>query len=75
MANKLVLRKEGVREMLKSEEILEVCVKYAEQKGASLGEGYEVSKWTKGKNRVNASVRAVSEKAKKDVLDNNSLLK
>ena len=75
MANKLVLRKEGVREMLKSQEILDVCVHYAEQKGAALGEGYVISKWTKGKNRVNASVRAASEKAKRDVLDTNSLLK
>lgn len=74
MANKLVLRKEGVREMLLSDEILEVCVKYAEQKGTSLGDGYVISRY-KGKNRVNASVRAESEKAKKDVLENNSLLK
>lgn len=74
MANKLKLRKEGVREMLLSDEILEVCVKYAEQKGAGLGDGYEISKY-KGKNRVNASVRAKSEKAKRDVLENNSLLK
>lgn len=44
MANKLKLRKEGVREMLLSDEILEVCVKYAEQKGAGLGDGYEISK-------------------------------
>ena len=74
MANKLKLRKEGVREMLLSDEILEVCVKYAEQKCAGLGDGYEISKY-KGKNRVNASVRAKSEKAKRDVLENNSLLK
>ena len=74
MANKLKLRRKGIREMLLSDEILEVCVKYAEQKGACLGDGYEVSRY-KGKNRVNASVRAVSQKAKKDVLENNSLLK
>lgn len=74
MANKLKLRSKGIREMLRSDEILEVCVKYAEQKGASLGDGYEISRYT-GKNRVNASVRAKSEKAKRDVLEKNSLLK
>ena len=74
MANKLKLRKDGVREMLLSDEMLEVCVKYAEQKGAGLGEGYVISRY-KGKNRVNASVRAKSEKAQRDVLENNSLLK
>lgn len=74
MANKLVLNKEGVREMLTSKELLEVCVKYANQMGAKLGEGYEVSEYT-GKNRVNASVRAVSDAAKRDTLENNTLLK
>ena len=74
MANKLVLRSEGVREMLRSDEILGVCVQYANQMGTSLGNGYEVSEYV-GVNRANASVRAVSDEAKRDVLDNNSLLK
>jgi hypothetical protein len=42
--------------------------------GASLGEGYEVSEYV-GTNRVNVSVHAVSDRAKKDNLDNNSMLK
>lgn len=71
---KLVLRSEGVKEMLRSQEILDVCVQHATSMGAKLGEGYEVSPYV-GKNRVNASVRAVSETARKDTLDNNSLLK
>ena len=74
MANKLVLRSDGIREMLKSQEILDVCVQYANQMGANLGEGYEVSEYT-GANRVNASVSAVSDAAKRDTLENNSLLK
>ena len=74
MANKLVLRSDGIREMLKSQEILDVCVQYANQMGASLGDGYEVSEYT-GTNRVNASVSAVSDAAKRDTLENNSLLK
>lgn len=74
MANKLVLRSDGIREMLKSQEILDVCVQYANQMGASLGDGYEVSEYT-GANRVNASVRAVSDAAKRDTLENNTLLK
>lgn len=74
MANKLVLRSDGIREMLKSQEILDVCVQYANQMGANLGDGYEVSEYT-GPTRVNASVRAVSDAAKRDTLENNTLLK
>lgn len=75
MANgKLVLRKNEVKAMLQSQELLEVCMQHAERVGAGLGEGYEVSPYV-GKTRVNASVRAVSDKAKQDTLDNNTLLK
>ena len=74
MANKLVLRRDGIKEMLRSQEMLSICVQYANQMGGTLGDGYEVSEYV-GANRVNASVRAVSERAQRDVLENNSLLK
>ena len=68
------LRSEGVRELLRSPEMMEVCRQYAEEMGSKLGSGYEVSTYT-GTNRVNASVHAVSDQAKQDNLDNNSMLK
>lgn len=76
MANKVTIKlnSEGVRSLLRSEEMLTVCEQYANQVGARLGSGYEVSTYV-GTNRVNASVTAVSDSAKKDNLDNNSLLK
>ena len=60
--------------MLKSSEIMGVCRSYAEDINSRVGDGYEVSEYT-GANRVNVSVHAVSEAAKQDNLDNNSLLK
>lgn len=74
MGNKLVLRSEGVKSMLKSPEIMAVCRSHAESINSRVGDGYEVSEYT-GANRVNVSVHAVSEEAKQDNLDNNSLLK
>lgn len=68
------LNRDGVRELLRSSEMMEVCRQYAEQMGSKLGSGYEVSTYT-GVNRVNASVHAVSDQAKQDNLNNNSMLK
>jgi hypothetical protein len=76
MANsvQIKLRSDGVRALLKSSEVMAECRSHAESMGASLGEGYEVSEYV-GTNRVNVSVHAVSDRAKKDNLDNNSMLK
>ncbi len=71
---KLKLRKEGVKEMLLSDEIKEVCEDQAEKVRARAGDGYEVSTY-KGTNRVNASVRPVTQEAYKDNLENNTLMK
>lgn len=71
---KLVLNSEGIRAMLTSSEMMSVCRGYAEEINATMGAGYEVSEYT-GASRVNVSVNAVSEEAKQDNLDNNSLLK
>ena len=70
----LVLRSDGIQQMLTSSEMMSVCRGYAEEINATMGAGYEVSEYT-GSGRVNVSVRAVSESAKQDNLDNNSLLK
>lgn len=76
MANKVTIKlnSEGVRSLLRSGDVLAVCEKYANQAVSRLGSGYEVSTYV-GPKRVNASVAAVSDSAKKDNLDNNSLLK
>ena len=71
------LNTEGVRELLTSPEMAEVCAEIAEAVKDSYGEGAEVSVFT-GQNRVNASVfqpagrfdnkllKAVGEVAKND---------
>lgn len=76
MANKVKfeLNREGVRELLKSQEMMDICKGYADRAQASLGDGYEVTTHT-GTNRVNAMVAAESRKAKKENLEDNTILK
>lgn len=71
---KVVLNKEGVRELLKSEEMLSICKAHADATAAALGEGYEVSTYT-GRNRVNAQITAVTREARQENMENNSILK
>lgn len=72
---RIVLNKSGVREMLRSNEMMNICLEHANATmEAAGGEGYEVTSYT-GKNRVNASVRANTVKTIKDNLENNTLLK
>lgn len=71
---KIVLNNEGVKALLKSPEMLSICEKHANNALSRLGDGYEVSSKT-GVNRVNASIKAVTRKAKKDNLKNNTILK
>ena len=66
---------EGVRELLRSSEMAGICKEYAETvRGRAGGDGYEVTVHT-GKNRVNASVHAVSKEALSDTFQNNTLVK
>ena len=75
MANvRVTLNRAGVREVLRSEEMKTVCEDHATAALSRLGPGYEVTVMT-GKNRVNAEIKAVSYKAKKDNMENNSILK
>lgn len=71
---KIVLDKEGVRELLRSEEAKALCKEYADNALAQLGAGHEVTTWT-GPNRVNASVRATTYLTRKENLENNTILK
>lgn len=76
MANqvKFQLNPEGVRELLTSPEMMDICKEYADRAVSSLGKGYEVSTHT-GPKRVNAEVAAVTNKARKENSENNSILK
>lgn len=71
---KFELDREGVRELLKSEEMAEVCESYARDIQGRAGDGYDVSVY-QGKNRVNASVKAETDEALHDNYENNTLLK
>ena len=69
------LNSEGVKELLRSAEIMAECRSHAAEMAATLGaDDYEVSEYV-GTNRVNVSVRAKTEKALQDNLDNNTMLK
>lgn len=71
---KFELNREGVRELLRSSEAMNVCRGYADQIRSRAGDGYEVTTFT-GRNRANASVHAETYEARKDNYDNNTLLK
>ena len=75
MNNKgFVLNGKGVRELLTSDEMKNVLRQYANQVESISGSGYTASSYV-GKNRANASVVAETKSAKKDNLQNNTLLK
>lgn len=68
------LDREGVRELLLSDEMAEVCESHAREIQQRAGDGYELSVY-KGRNRVNASVHAETDEALHDNYENNTLLK
>jgi len=68
------LNKSGVRALMKSEEMQAILKDIADNALNSLGEGYK-SDARVGKNRANAMVYASTYQAKKDNLENNSILK
>ena len=71
---KFQLNEAGVRELLKSPEMMAVCQEYAQNALSRLGDGYEMTTYT-GKNRVNASIKAESPRAKRENSHNNTILK
>ena len=68
------LNSQGVRELLRSPEMMGICKEYADKAQSKLGDGYEVTTHT-GKTRVNAQIKAETYKARKDNAKNNSILK
>jgi len=72
---KFKMDRKGVRELLQSQEMLNVVTEYANGIQQRAGDGYEVTTYAPGKTRVNASVHAATRKAIRDTLENNTLLK
>ena len=75
MANmKFKLNSDGVRELLKSQEMQSVLSEKATGIKNRCGEGYTQDVYV-GKNRANAMVKAETYQAKRDNLKNNTILK
>lgn len=71
---KFELNTSGVKDLMRSPEMMEICKGYADAALQKLGDGYEVTTMT-GKNRAIASVSAVSKDAYRENLEDNSILK
>lgn len=71
---KVELNSQGVRELLQSNEMMDICTEYANLGRSRLGDGYVVTNY-RGKNRVNASIMAETPEAIKENLEKNTLLK
>lgn len=74
MSVKIVLIEEGVRALLQSGTMKAQCKQLADGIAARAGTGYQVTTYT-GRTRVNASVIAATNEAKRDNMKNNTLLK
>lgn len=68
------LNTEGIRELLKSMEVEDFCRQVAEERRATLGEGYETDTFqTPG--RVVASIFTATDEAAADNMETNALLR
>lgn len=74
MSKTFKLNRAGVRELMQSEAMQSVLRDKASQIQNRCGDGYEHDVMV-GKNRANAMVRASTYAAKRDNMDNNTLLK
>ena len=73
---KLVLNRSGVNKLLKAAETRAMVQNLANQKVATMGEGYKVNiNYSSKDGRVTAYVYPETDKAKQDNLDNNTVLK
>jgi hypothetical protein len=71
---KFELNRAGVRDLLKSKEMMDICAEYANNALGRLGDGYSVNTYT-GQNRVNAEVLAESFAAKRENSKSNTIIK
>lgn len=68
------LNSAGVRELLRSAEMRNICLGHAQAIAGRAGSGYATDTMT-GTNRVNASVFQATVEATRDNMKNNTLLK
>ena len=71
---KFVLNSKGVQELLKSPQMQSILAEHANAVAGRAGEGYE-ARYHVGKKRAYANVYAETAEAKRDNMDNNTLLK
>lgn len=71
---RFTLNRSGVRELLKSPEVMAVCKSHADATRSGLGNGYTVTTHV-GKTRVNAEIAAYTQSARRECYENNSILK
>lgn len=64
----------GIRDLLRSSEMSNICQRYADAIVSKAGEGYASSAYI-GTGRVNVSVRPETYEARKENAENNTLLK
>ena len=72
---RIKLNRKGVRELLKSQEVMDECVRIAQEKASAAGDGYESDRGYVGKTRASAMVYPSSAAARSDNYHNNTLLK
>lgn len=71
---KVVLNSSGVRQLLRSKEMLRVVESHGAATVSGLGDGYEMSSMT-GYDRAHAFVRAVSYQAMEECMEDNAILR
>lgn len=71
---KIVLNRSGVRELLKSEEMMSIVKQHADETKKALRDGYVVTTQV-GRNRVNAEIATETIQSMVDNSKNNSILK
>lgn len=71
---KIELDREGVRALLRSPEMMEICKGHADAARGRLSAGYAVTTHT-GKNRVNAQIAAETSAARRENAKGNTILK
>lgn len=65
---------QGIRELLRSPEMMDLCAEYGSRALTQLGDGYSMTEYT-GKNRVNVEISADTYLARRENSDNNTILK
>lgn len=71
---RVVLNRQGVRSLLRSNELKRECSEYANKALAKLGDGYKTDTYT-GKTRSNAMILADSSKARREARSDNTIWK